>query len=161
MGTRGRVPNPNAQRRNIKMVTSIIEAKRPEHPREMGGEALAEWKRVVDCLMEMGAMHTADRALLIQHCTLWAEWVEVDAQLKKSGRLVNGPNGLESSPLWKLRRELSRDLVALAPMIGHTPAARLRSGVLQGDKPKAKPVVAEPAAPTPAEDPRRLLRMVQ
>jgi P27 family predicted phage terminase small subunit len=56
-------------------------------PRALTGEARKEWQRVVPVLSEMGLLTTVDRATLIRYCEAWAEWLDLDAWLKKIGFL--------------------------------------------------------------------------
>ena len=75
-------------------------------------------------------MHTVDRALLIRYCSTWAEWVEIDAMVTKTGRLVRGQKGnLVRNPLWLIRRDAGQALNDLAAQLGISPTARLRNGV--------------------------------
>lgn len=54
----------------------------------------------------MGLLTKVDNALLIRYCTAWADWVDLDAQLAQTGRLVKGERGnYVRNPLWLLRRE--------------------------------------------------------
>ena len=130
MGTRGPLPSPFARRRNVRPVRGTVTTSRPAMPRDLPAEAKAEWRRVVAVLDEIGALHTVDRSLLIRYCSTWAEWVEVDALLTKTGRLVRGQKGnLVRNPLWLIRRDAGQALNDLASQLGISPAARLRNGV--------------------------------
>jgi P27 family predicted phage terminase small subunit len=99
-------------------------------PRELSAEAKAEWRWVVAVLEEIGALHTVDRSFLIRYCSAWAEWVELDALVAKSGRLVRGQKGnLVRNPLWLMRRDAGQALNELGAQLGISPTARLRNGV--------------------------------
>jgi P27 family predicted phage terminase small subunit len=129
MGTRGPLPTPNPRRRNKRDTKGFITTSRPAIPSTLRGEARAEWRRVVTHLEEIGALAAVDRSLLIRYCTAWADWVELDELLKRSGRVVQGQKGnLVRSPLWLLRRDAEASLNELARELTLSPAARLRIG---------------------------------
>lgn len=131
MGARGPIPSPYARRRNVRPGHGVVTSSRPAMPRDLAPEAKAEWRRVSAVLEQIGALHTSDRSLLIRYCSTWAEWVEVDALLTKTGRLVRGQKGnLVRNPLWLIRRDAAQALNELATQLGISPAARLRNGVL-------------------------------
>ncbi len=130
MGARGPFPSLDPRRRNSRPTRGVVTIVRPAMPRELTGEARAEWRRVLTLLEEIGALHTVDRSLLIRYCRGWAEWCELDALLLKTGRLVKGQKGnLVRNPLWLLRRDTGQALNDLAAQLGISPSARLRSGV--------------------------------
>ena len=153
MGARGPVPSPYARRRNVSQVRGTVTTTRPAMPRELAPEAKAEWRRVVAVLEEIGALHTVDRSFLIRYCSAWAEWVELDALVAKSGRLVRGQKGnLVRNPLWLMRRDAGQALNELGAQLGISPTARLRNGVRhEWREPNAAP------DPTAIEEYRRML----
>ena len=130
MGQRGPLPHAHARRRNPRPSRGSVTTGRPAMPRDLAGEARAEWKRTVALLEEMGVLHSVDRSLLVRYCHGWAEWRELDAQLARTGRLVRGQKGnLVRNPLWLLRRDVGQELLALAVQLGVSPTARLRNGI--------------------------------
>jgi P27 family predicted phage terminase small subunit len=99
-------------------------------PGHLRGEAKAEWRRVVPQLEEIGVLATIDRAVLIRYCTAWAEWLEMDSLLRKSGKVIRGQKGnLVRSPLLLVRSELEQTLSDLGRQLGLSPVARLRAGI--------------------------------
>ncbi len=153
MGSRGPLPSPYARRRTVNHGRGSVTTRRPVMPRDLAPEARAEWKRVIEVLEEIGALHAVDRSLLIRYCSTWAEWVEVDALLTKTARLVRGQKGnLVRNPLWLIRRDAGRALNDLAAQLGISPAARLRNGVRhEPPEPKTR------AGPTALDEYRRRL----
>lgn len=130
MGARGPLPNPNARRRNVRVKRGATTLARPPMPREITGEARAEWRRVVKYLDDVGAISPVDRAVLIRYCRAWAEWVELDALVKTTGRLTQGPRGtLVRNPAALLRREAETTLLELSRELALSPSARLRIGI--------------------------------
>jgi P27 family predicted phage terminase small subunit len=99
-------------------------------PANLTEEAKAEWRRVVPELERLGTLTKLDRGLLIRYCTAWADWVDLDAQVAKTGRLVKGRDGnFVRNPLWLLRRDAERSATDLGRQLGLTPDARVRAGV--------------------------------
>ena len=131
MGERGPVPIPHARRRNKKASTGKrIPVAAPQMPDDLGGEAAAEWERVVPEIESMGLLATLDRAVLVRYCRGWADWCELDEKLQATGLLVQGArSGLVRNPLWMMRSDIEVTLEALGKQLGLTPAARLRAGV--------------------------------
>lgn len=104
---------------------------RPAMPRNLDGEAKAEWRRIVPELEKMGLLATVDRAVLIRYCRIWANWLELDGGLQKTGMLIKGRrDGLVRNPLWLLRTDAESMLSDLMKQLGLTPNARLRLSVV-------------------------------
>ena len=130
MGERGPLPRPASRRRNRRQVNASVSAGRPAMPRTLTPEARAEWRRVVPDLERMGVLASVDRGVLVRYCTAWADWSELDAQVRRTGRIVRGRDGnLVRNPLWLLRRDAGQELMELTRQLALTPAARLRSGI--------------------------------
>ena len=99
-------------------------------PRTMPAEARAEWRRVVPALERMGVLASLDRGILIRYCTTWADWCELDALVRQTGRIIKGKDGhLVRNPLWLLRRDAGQALTELSRQLTLTPASRLRAGI--------------------------------
>lgn len=136
MGTRGPVPNQNARRRNKREVKAAVISDAPSMPSGLPAEAQAEWDRIVPLLEEMGILTVVDRALLLRYCKAWAEYLELDDQVSRTGRLVKGQKGeYVRNPLWLMRRDVERSLNDMSAQMGLTPAARLRAGI-KHDRPE-------------------------
>ena len=130
MGSRGPLPKPHARRRNKRTVAGTVPTGRPVMPASLKGEARKEWLRVVPVLTAMGILATVDRAVLIRYCLAWAEWLELDAALGQTGRLLRGRDGNPvRNPLWAQRRDTAATLDVLATQLGLTPMARLRHNI--------------------------------
>ena len=131
MGERGPLPVPYARRRNPRRTTGkVATVARPAMPRDLPAEAKAEWKRVVPALEEIGVLASIDRSVLIRYCTAWADWVELDGMLQKSGKLIRGQKGnLVRNPLLLIRSDTEATLSDLGKQLGLTPVARLRADI--------------------------------
>jgi len=99
-------------------------------PAHLSAEAKAEWRRVVPILDRMGTVTKLDRGVLIRYCTAWADWLDLDAQVAQTGRLVKGVEGsYVRNPLWLLRRDAEATATELGRQLGLTPDARVRAGM--------------------------------
>ena len=132
MGERGPVSSPYARRRNYRPPSGkTVMIKRPPMPRDLPAEAKAEWRRIVPELESIGLLATIDRGLLIRYCTAWADWVELEGLLQRSGKLIKGQKGnFVRNPLWLMRRDAEEVVTDLGRQLGLTPVARLRVGVV-------------------------------
>lgn len=130
MSERGPVPQPVVRRRNKREENGQFRAAPPVMPDGLSEEAKREWRRIVPPLREMGVLSTIDRAVLVRYCTVWADWVELDAQVALSGRVIHNRGGdVVRNPLWLARREAEAMLVELGRLLMLSPATRLRSGI--------------------------------
>ncbi len=127
-------------------------------PATLSAEAKREWRRIVPVIDAMGILTTVDRAVLVRYCTAWADWVELDAQIAKSSRLIQGRDGnLVRNPLWLLRRDAAAEVAALSVQLGLTPVARLRSNI-KHEPPQKTVAPADPqVSDFVAERTRRLM----
>ncbi len=147
MGERGPLPRTITRRRNRRATNGTIASRRPVMPRTLSAEAKREWRRVVPELVAMGWIASIDRGVLIRYCTIWADWVELDEALQKSGKLVRGRDGSPvRNPLWMMRRDAGEMAANLARDLGLSPAARLRNGI------RHEPPAPEADAPTALDD---------
>lgn len=145
MGERGPLPKPHARRRNKrpKLGERRIDVARPSLPAGLAGEARAEWRRIVPQLEAAGLLAKLDRSVLIRYCTAWADWCELDEQLKATSKVIRGSKGqLIRNPLWIMRKEAEETLSDLGRQLGLSPNARIRVGVVH-----EQPVEEEPEAP--------------
>jgi P27 family predicted phage terminase small subunit len=135
------LPVPYARRRNRRLGHSHatgqrVTVARPPMPRALQGEARAECNRVVPELEEIGMLATVDRSVLIRYCTAWADWVELDGLLQKSGKLIRGQKGnLVRNPLLIVRNDIEAVLSDLGKQLGLSPGARIRAGIVHEQPP--------------------------
>jgi len=131
MGERGPLPVPYARRRHKRRTSGrVATVARPPIPRSLPAEARAEWRRVVPALEEIGVLAKIDRGVLIRYCTAWADWVELEGLLRKSGKLIRGQKGnLVRNPLLLIRSDVETTLSDLGKQLGLSPVARLRADI--------------------------------
>jgi P27 family predicted phage terminase small subunit len=155
MGERGPLPIPHARRRNPRRTTGkVVMVAQPRMPRSLPPEAKAEWRRVVPELEEIGVLATVDRAVLVRYCTAWADWVELQDLLSKSGKLIRGQKGnLVRNPLLLIRSDVETTLSDLGRQLGLSPGARLRADI-RHERPRTNET---PAGLTAIDEYRRRL----
>lgn len=130
VASRGPLPNPNRRRRNKPPSSGRhVLIARPSLPQALSAEAKAEWRRIVPELENMGVLTKTDRALLIRYCTVWADWVDINAAIAKSSKLIMGDHGLIRNPLWRLRSDCETALDGLMKALVLSPNARLRAAI--------------------------------
>lgn len=155
MGEFGPVPKNVRRRRNKRPAgDKRVMVARPSMPRRITGEARAEWRRIVPELESMGLLALVDRGVLTRYCAAWADWCEVDDQLRATGKLIKGRlDGVIRNPLWLIRSDIDATLSDLGRQLGLSPSARLRAGVVH-----MQPAADEDTiAPAAIEDYRRRL----
>lgn len=135
MGARGPLPqsaevlylrgNPNHRKPKRTVKAPPVP---PAPPRWLTREALAEWRRVVPQLDDLGILAKVDRAVLAAYCDAWAKFVLVSRELERTGLLERTARSDRPSknPLWVVYREASGRVEQLAKAIGATPTSRLR-----------------------------------
>lgn len=112
----------------------------PKCPAHLTAEARREWSRLADELRELGILSRADRGSLAIYCTTWGRWVEAERELRKTGLVVETPNGHKvQSPYLAIANKALATIGRLQREFGMTPAARRRH--VPHDPP------AEPAEP--------------
>lgn len=115
------------------------EARIPPCPRELQGEARAEWKRITTELHKGQMIGLIDRGLLIMTCTAWARFVEAELMIEKAaaaarekggadtGLFIFTPNGFPvQSPWLAVSNKAIETYKALCAEFGMSPAARVR-----------------------------------
>ena len=141
MGERGPLPVPHARRRNKKPDPGRpVPVGKPNPPRILKGEALAEWKRIVPELERAGLLTLLDRALLTRYCVAWAQWREVQGVLTEQAAVIvvekaSGGSAQVRNPLWMVRNDLEQTLSDLQKALMLTPNSRLRAGLKHEERP--------------------------
>lgn len=106
-----------------------------EPPRWLVGEGLAEWRRLVSLLEELGILHQVDQAILAACCDAWARYMAARGRLKKVGPLVKPDNAAPyTHPLVTQLRDARADWLKMAREVGLTPSARTVLNIEMGDR---------------------------
>lgn len=105
-------------------------------PEELGGEAAAEWNRVVPELDAAGVLSVVDRAALVAYCLAWSDLAAARDILAREGLLTSEP--IQNSrgetigerrklhPAHQLHERAFRRVRSLLAELGLTPASRQR-----------------------------------
>ena len=100
----------------------------PDCPDELDDVARAEWFRTAGVLKEMKLLTRADRTALLAYCTVYARWVEAEAQVRKYGAIVKSPNkGFPmKSPYLTVADQSLESMRKFMVEFGLTPSSRSR-----------------------------------
>lgn len=149
MGARGPLAKPD----NVRYLTGnpgkrgapkTVKAKpaAPKPPSWLDREAVAEWKRIVPELDELGLVSSIDRATLARYCDWWSRYVHLRKEAKPYLVASKDPrHGDRKNPAWQLLREAEEMVRALSKEIFATPVTRLRANLPEGDDDDGNPGV--------------------
>lgn len=99
----------------------------PSCPKQLAGEARAEWKRITAELRGMGILAKTDRAAIALYCEHFRQWSEATADVVKNGTIVKQPNGWHGpNPYLSVATKASAAMTRLLAEFGLTPSARSR-----------------------------------
>lgn len=134
---RGRKPGLNA----LRMPTSPNakahpqpETKIPPCPEGLSDTARDEWHRITKLLKKLGLVTELDRVALAMYCQAWATWVEAQAEIAKTGKVVKSPSGYPILNPWlSVANAAYKQMQTLLSEFGFSPAARSR--IIVADKP--------------------------
>jgi P27 family predicted phage terminase small subunit len=98
---------------------------RPELPPNLSALETQLWLNVVDSLPD-GLLSRADEGALESFAREWATYREADEKIKKSGLLVQSPQGPIRNPLLVVRNYAVRNMISLGGVLGLSPVARAR-----------------------------------
>ena len=99
----------------------------PPCPRELGGTAKKEWKRIAPELARMGLLSKVDRAALALYCDNYGRWLEAIAALQKFGVVIKSPSGFPmQSPYVAIANKSGEQVRLLLSEFGMSPSSRSR-----------------------------------
>ena len=146
MGRRGPKPKPNAVKEREGAFVKNPQRRNKNEPKPRRGAppvpsfvkvnkaAAEEWTSLCQWLDEMGILAQADRTLMAQYCTTYAEWVRYYEHVAKHGvSIPNASGALSTTPEAHQYNKLSDRLIKLCAELGLTPSARSRISVAQHD----------------------------
>ena len=99
----------------------------PDPPADLDNEALAEWRRVVPVLDEMGLLTRADRAVPTGYCQSWARWMAAELTIAEEGATYISGTLMKRHPEVVDALEQSRMMRQYALDLGMSP--RVRQGM--------------------------------
>lgn len=86
-------------------------AGRPDTPKDLAGDALAEWERMIERLELSGSLSKVDDAAVYQYCKLYAETLAVERSMasdrKLLDRLIGLSNKLDGVDLVEAMRQIA------------------------------------------------------
>ncbi len=102
-----------------------VNAKIPDPPSYVQGNALIEWRRMTKLLHSVKLIGNVDSVALAAYCITYARWLEAEEALKKSGLFVATKNGyVIPSPQYNVASQLIKQLIQILKEFGLTPASR-------------------------------------
>lgn len=105
----------------------VVDVKIPPCPRELGGAARKEWKRIAPELARMGLLSLIDRAGLALYCDSYGRWLEAIASLKQYGVVIKSPTGYPmQSPFVAIANKAGEQVRMLLSEFGMSPSSRTR-----------------------------------
>jgi len=154
---KGRKPKPvGLSARRPEPAPSPHDARLPECPPHLQGEARAEWERLGKKLVTWRLMTEIDQGALALYCTAWARWVEAEEALAKFGTVIKSPSGYPvQSPYLAIANKAMEQMTRLLVEFGMSPSSRSR--VQQAAPPEPERSQRSYDGP----DPREYLRAVK
>jgi P27 family predicted phage terminase small subunit len=107
-------------------------------PAELTGDpkAIAEWRRLVPMLTELGVATESDRAALIAICLEWSKYVRANAEAARLGMIVKAPSGFPiTNPFFPIANRALAALTKLWAELGLTPSSRARVSTVESASP--------------------------
>ena len=98
---------------------------RPQLPLHLTEVERRLWSDVVASLPIM-LLSRADEAVLERMAVAWAEFREVQETIRKTGKLVQSPQGPARNPLLIVREKAAREMHLAGEVLGLSPVARAR-----------------------------------
>lgn len=99
----------------------------PKCPRELSKVAKKKWKEIVRVLAPAGILTRADADTMLMYVVAYETYLEADAMLKKTGKVLQGINkGFYQSPFLAVRNRAAEDMRKLSTLIGLDPSSRSR-----------------------------------
>lgn len=99
----------------------------PDAPQYLSKAALAEWRRVIDMLVQDIGVCPLDMAVLALYCQAWADVGRLTAEIADEGETIETPNGaLQRSPKCISLREARETVLKTAAKLGLSPIDRTK-----------------------------------
>lgn len=133
MGVRGQRPKPSETKRRegdkghagSKLGVDPKGKGSPTMPMHLTPEERKLWAEAVGSLPSY-VLSKADNGLLQIYATAWARLNDVEAKIRKTGMLVQTPNGPRRNPLYVLQEKACAQMMRAASELGLSPVARAR-----------------------------------
>lgn len=119
----------NPGKRALNTLEPLPATGEPVQPDWLSDTAKLVWARLVEEMSTCpGLLTIVDGGALAKLCSLEADWLENEEQLKQSGQLYKDPASgrVGKSPRLTIKQELTEQILILYRELGLTPSARTR-----------------------------------
>lgn len=109
-------------------------------PKELKGEALKEWKRVVALYRELDAaiLNDLDISLLSAYCESVAIYRKAQVEYKKQPLIIVDGNSVRENPLLRVMRMEGANIAKYSEQLCLSPVGRARMGVIAAKREVSK-----------------------
>jgi P27 family predicted phage terminase small subunit len=113
----------------------FVPIENPTPPEHLTDDALAEWNRVIDLLVNLKLVTQIDRAALAAYCQAYGRWVQAErslAEMAAKDKLTRGlmiktkSGNLIQNPLVGAANKAMADMMRYCVEFGMTPSSRAR-----------------------------------
>mgnify|MGYP001583784068 CR=1 FL=1 len=134
MGGKGPKPKPtilkimegNPGKRRLNRAEPKPAPGRPDPPRELGVDGLAEWNRIVPELEALKLLTLIDRAALVGYCAAFEAWTAAKRRLNRDGRFYKRDGVIRRHPAAISEREALNTMLRYLAEFGMSPSSRSR-----------------------------------
>lgn len=107
-------------------------------PGELSEVAQKHWAKIRPMLVESGIAGNSDRMSLMMLCDAWAEYLDIQEKVRKTGPVIKGANGHPvKSPWFEASNQSFEKVRRMLVEFGMTPSSRSKI-VSTGRKPTTK-----------------------
>jgi len=110
----------------------------PPQPDDLAPIEAREWQRLVELLVPVGILTTADGDVLRARCVAYGRALAADADVRRRGITVASADGVKRNPACLESRQNWDAVTKLGSMLGLDPAARAKLAAPPPAKPKAE-----------------------
>jgi P27 family predicted phage terminase small subunit len=94
-------------------------------PKHLPEEGRAEWNRIAGELRRLGLLTVVDRGMFAGYCQAWADYLEAEAELQRSGRVLVTEKGYQyQSPWIGIKKLALLQLYRFGSEFGFSPRSR-------------------------------------
>ncbi len=102
-------------------------------PKDLTGDAAAEWSRLTKEFLRIGLVTTIDRGALAAYCSAYGRFLEAERKITELGAVVTDNNGImRRNPWTMIQKAAVETMTQIGSQFGMTPATRPRLGRAAG-----------------------------
>ncbi len=128
---RKRKPTPKVASDGVAKPPPLRSVKPPAH---LSPAAVKHWKAMAPKLKKLGYLTSIDVMSFSVLCEAMGRWHKANAELKKTGQVIEGKAGPKVSPWYRILRDAQAEMRPLLNEFGMTPSARAGMGKVGGGK---------------------------